>query len=45
MCVVKGISFVGKKYELVVKLVEGKDVDRNVFMYDGILSNVFFCVS
>ena len=45
MCLAKRISFVGKKHELVAKLAEGKDADRNVCIYDGIISNVPSSVS
>ena len=45
MCVAKGISSVGKKHELVAKLAEEKDADRDVCIYDGIISNVPSSVS
>lgn len=44
MCVVKGIT-VGKKHELVAKLVEEKDGGLDVCICDGILSNVPSSVS
>ena len=40
MCLAKRISFVGKKHELVAKLAEEKDANRDVCIYDGIISNV-----
>ena len=45
MCLAKRISFVGKKHELVAKLAEEKDADRDVSIYDGIISNVPSSVS
>lgn len=45
MCLAKRISFVGKKHELVAKLAEEKDADRDVCIYDGIISNVPSSVS
>lgn len=45
MCLAKRISFVGKKHELVAKLAEEKDANRDVCIYDGIISNVPSSVS
>ena len=45
MCVAKGMNSVGKKHELVAKLAEEKDADRDVCIYDRIINNVPSSVS
>ena len=45
MYLAKRISFLGKKHELVAKLAEEKDADRDFYMYYGIISNVPSSVS
>lgn len=45
MCIVKRINLVGKKYDLVARLVGEMDGNVNVCIYDGILNNVFSLVS
>ena len=45
MCVAKGMNSLGKKHELVARLAEEKNVDLDVCICDGILSNVLSSVS